>query len=474
MTRRKGNHGDPGGGPSPNDRTAPEWLDSKGEHGPLSVLLMVPTQREGKLPNNPFIIARSVKEQVGSIAAAYKDKDGHLVIKVRSEKKAAKLLELTELIDGTKVKVSEHARLNQAKCIVTCHSVSELTEEELVTELSSQGVIEINRLGRKGAKSATMVVTIRGTVVPKELYFGYDVCSTRAYKQAPMQCYRCFSFGHTKARCSAEEELCRNCSQAHEIRKDTDGKTVCGATANCKNCGGNHSPASRNCPKFIEEEAINEIRTNEDKSAREARRLYEERKAAAESGISYAAVAGSGNSDAKRTQDLRIELNETKQGLKRAMIELNKLKEANAQAEEAKREQEATKRALKKALAELEKLKTAANQETKRVKETAPLDDESDSDMEIVEDENLKRRRPRSSESYEDNSEDNDDNQNQTNNKPPALGNKPEKPLKAQESKPAKPLEKIIKPANKKTRKTKVGSGQKDLALHNTDDNEQL
>lgn len=191
MIGRKGKITDPGGS-SLNDRTAPEWMDPKGEHGTLTVLLMEPAQRDGKLPNNPFIIARSVKEQVGSIAAAYRDKEGNLVLKVRCDKKALKLKAMTELIDGTKIRVSEHARLNTVKCIVTCHSVSELSDEELTKELGDQGVTNVHRLGRKGSRSATMVITLRGTVVPKELFFGYDLCQTRPYKQAPMQCFRCF------------------------------------------------------------------------------------------------------------------------------------------------------------------------------------------------------------------------------------------------------------------------------------------
>lgn len=405
MVRKKGNQNDPGGGFSPNDRTAPAWLDTQGEHGPLSILLMVPANPDHKLPTNPFTIARSVKEQVGSIAAAYRDKDGHLVMKVRSEKKVAKLLELTELIDGTAVRIMEHARLNQARCIVTCHSVSELSEEELTKELADQGVIGVHRLGRKGGKSATMVVTFRGTVVPNAIHFGYDICSTRTYKQAPMQCYRCFSYGHTKARCTAEAELCRNCSKAHTISKDQDGKTICEAAASCKNCGGAHSPASRACAKFLEEETINEIRTSEDKSAREARRIFEERKAAAEGGTSYAAVTGSGNSDARLNQGIQKELAETKQMLQKAMGELTKLKEAGAEAKTAQKEHELTKRNLTRALNELAKLKAAASKPKPKPSTEPAQEWETESEGEMdVDPLNIKRRRQSDEDSGEDSS----------------------------------------------------------------------
>lgn len=480
MVRNKGKPSDPGGGSSPspalNDRTLPEWLDAKGEHGPVTVLLMAPTHREGKLPNNPFVIAKSVKEQVGSISAAYRDKDGHLVIKVRCPKKAAKLLDMKELIDGTKVTVIEHARLNQAKCITTCHTVEELSEEELTEELADQGVIGVHRLGRKGGKSATMVITLRGTVVPKEIFFGFDRCATRPYKQAPMQCFKCFGFGHTKARCSAAEELCRNCSKAHPIAKDQDGKTLCEAAPSCKHCNGAHSPTSRTCPRYAEEEEINEIRTKEDKSAREARRLFDERKAAANSGTSYAAITGSGNSDAKQYENIKKELNDTKLGLKKALTELAILKEVNAKAEAAKKEQERTSRALERALAQVAKLKATISQNKKPTDHTTPaelIQEDSSSDMEIIEEDGRKRRRPSSSDDQEEEEEDDeheeeedddDENEDEKESTPAA----PKKATKNDLATPTatKPIKPIIKPT--KTKKDPKTKGQKEVKPTNS------
>lgn len=463
MTRKRGKISDPGG-TSPNERTAPEWMDERGEHGQLTVLLMSPAHHEGKLPSNPFIVARSVKEHVGSISAAYRDKNDHLVIKVRSEKKAAKLLELVKLIDGTEVKVTEHERLNQTKCIVTCHSVNELSEEELVEELADQGVIHVRRLGRQGGKSATMVVTFRGTVAPREVFFGFDRCSTREYRQAPMQCFRCFSFGHTKSRCTAEE-LCRNCSKAHPIQKDENGRTICEAAARCKNCNGAHSPTSRTCPKYLEEETINEIRTKEDKSAREARRLFEERKATA-SGPSYAGVAGSGNSDARQNEILKKELEQSKGLLQKALSEIANLKKTEA----AQRKQDqATQRALEKALQQIAEMKAAQATDPPNGNKSDESD-EDDSDMEIVE-EDGKRRRPESSNS--DSSGSGDESEDSQKNAPVAItktGGDPPKP-KTQPTKPPNDTTPQTKPTNKTNKKSnkkiKTGSGQVDSAPNN-------
>lgn len=487
MTRKKGKPDDRGG-TSLNDRTAPEWMDSTGEHGPLTVLLMTPAHREGKLPSNPFTIARSVKEQVGAITAAYRDKDGHLVIKVRNDKKAAKLMELNKLIDGTEVKVTEHAKLNQATCIVTCHTVDELSDEELAEELADQGVIHVHRFGRKGGRSATMSVTFRGTVVPREIHFGFDRCATREFKQAPMLCYRCYDFGHTKLRCSAEE-LCRNCSKAHTIEKDSDGKTICSAAPSCKHCNGAHSPTSRTCPKYVEEEEINEIRTKEDKSAREARRLFHERKAT--SGSSFASAAASGNSDVRNQEKLKKELEETKHTLKKALTEIASFKQARA----AERKQnEENQQALKKALAQIAKLKAAAQTDGSNAEKTpARSNPGSESGMEVTEETN-KRPRPLSSPSEssdddenddddekddDDEDEDSEDSQKNAPTAPIKIVNEkaPAAPIKAAKE-PPKQIKKSAttettpkpkgKPNPKTTKKPKLGSGQADSASNNS------
>lgn len=437
MARKKGKGPDQGES-SHTDRTAPEWMDANGELGALTVLLMEPAHRDGKLPNNPFIVARSLKEQVGSITAAYRDKDGNLVIKVRCNKKAAKLLAMTELIDKTKIRITEHARLNQVRCIVTCHSVSELSDEELAAELEDQGVIGVQRLGKKGTRSATMVVTLRGTVVPKDLYFGYDLCRTRAYKQAPMQCYRCFDFGHTKARCSAEE-LCRNCSSPHKIEKDEEGKTLCKAATSCKHCGGAHSPTSRLCHKFKQEEEINEIRTSEDKSPREARRLYEERKASSNK-TSYAAVTNANT--AMENAKLKEMLENTKRELKRATDEIAKLK----------------------ALVTQQSLPPPAQTTTQQTKKTlAPTSSvESIPDSVDMESEGEDaRKRRRSSTSSNDSSSDNSEDSQEL---APVVNTKTNPaPAKSGTSKPGKtdtpPATKPLKP--KISKKQKPGSGQK-------------
>lgn len=332
MPRKKGRPGEVSPQRSPNAAALPSWLDPDGSHGKLWVLLMKPADEGTSLPSNPFTLAKSVQTTVGTIAEAYRDKEQNLVLKVRGEDKVKKLLRMDQLIDGTKVVVTEHPRLNLTKVVVTCHSVSSMSDEELKAEstMQAQGVIDVRRF-RKGGP--TMTLTIRGTVAPEAIFFGFDRCRTKPYVQAPLQCYRCFEFGHPKAKCTAEE-ICRNCSTPHEIAKDQEGKTICNKPPRCKHCNGSHSPASRTCEKYQQEEEIEKIRST-GKSPREARRMFEEQqRRAGTSFASVAAAAGPSSSIQARlaaaqqqsNEDLKKELANTQKALTRALEELEKLK----------------------------------------------------------------------------------------------------------------------------------------------------
>lgn len=342
MTRKKGKAGDLSPTRSPNAAGLPAWLDPDGSHGKLWIMVMKPAVEGVTLPSNPFTIAKSIQATVGTISEAYRDKEQNLVLKVRGEAKVKKLERMTELIDGTKVTVTEHPRLNLIKVVVTCHSVSSMSDEELKAEqsLQEQGVVDVRRF-RKGGP--TMTMTIRGTVAPEAIFFGYDRCRTKLYVQAPLQCFRCFEFGHPKVRCSAEE-VCRNCSEVHPIAKDNEGKTICEKPARCRHCQGPHSPTSRVCPLYKQEEEIEKIRST-GKSPREARRIFEEQQRQKED--SYATVASTSvqarlvaAQNGNNNEEILKELAKTQKELKRALEELMALKAAAANEKEEKRQQQ--------------------------------------------------------------------------------------------------------------------------------------
>lgn len=258
-------------------RRLPEWKDPI--NGDISVLAMKPAKENGILPNNPFIIRKSIENAVGAIEDARPEAKGNrYILKVRQTSQIEKLMKLQQLIDGTAIVIDFHEFLNVRKCIVSCQYGMELNDEELLNELKSQRVVQVKRFMRKNPKdnkksipTATMVVTLQGTTIPEYLYFGFVRVKTRIYYPSPLQCIKCHRLGHTERYC-VSSITCLNCSKEHTETEP------CSAGLQCINCSGSHSSRSRECPSKKEEISIIKIKVDEDISYAEARRRHEARR----------------------------------------------------------------------------------------------------------------------------------------------------------------------------------------------------
>ena len=65
-----------------------------------------------------------------------------------------------------------------------------------------------------------------------------------------MRCFKCHKFGHGKDKCRRPNSLCGRCGKEHADQHQ------CTAAAHCINCKGDHPAFSKQCPKFLEEQAI--------------------------------------------------------------------------------------------------------------------------------------------------------------------------------------------------------------------------
>lgn len=344
-----------GGGPppfDPNDRTLPAWMDSDGDHG-VVIILQMRTTVEGKpLPKNPFTVAKTVQMNAGKIASAYNENRGMtMVLKVRSEKQAQQLKKINKLIDGTEVVVTDHPTLNQTRCVVSCGQSIGMTEAQLVEELKEQGVTGVRKFTRMvngtRTETASMVLTIQGTVKPEFIYFGFQRCEARLYIPSPMLCYNCYEFGHSKMKCG-NAPVCRHCSTTHEQQTDAEGRHSCQKPAFCKNCQGKHGPGSKDCPRYKEEAEIAKLRTEQKISFAEAKQKI----AAKSSTTSFSATVTQNFTpidpraraqESELVSALRRELADTKKALsevaeaRAAMKELAEARKALAELAEARK-----------------------------------------------------------------------------------------------------------------------------------------
>lgn len=258
-------------------RRQPEWMDPL--NGELSILLMKPATEKDALPDDPFVIQKSIDDAVGSIEDARPEARGtRYVLKVRQKRQIDQLMQLSKLVDGTPIKISFHETLNVRKCTVNCQYGLHLSDSELTSRLRRQRVIEVRRFTKRDPKDKkkflptnTMVLTLQGTTVPEFLYFGYVRVRTRPYYPSPLQCTRCHRFRHTKKYCS-QNELCADCSSEHAE------SLPCAADPLCVNCSGPHSSRSRDCPVKIDEMKVVKIKVDQDVSYAEARKRHEAQK----------------------------------------------------------------------------------------------------------------------------------------------------------------------------------------------------
>lgn len=275
--------GDPGGGiPSLIDGTytgpsLPRFMDPHGDHGPLVILRMEPVS--GKMPDHPFVLRQSIEKCVGGkIEGAIPEAQGRTyALKVRSRNQIAKLLAMTHLKDGTMVKVTHHSERNSTRCVISCRDLMKVKEEaEILDFLKDQNVTDIRRITRRTSEgkepTPTVILTVSGTIRPEHVDIGYQRIKTRPYYPAPMMCYQCYQFGHTKLRCKQDSTTCGNCGQMHVT---AEGER-CVNAAYCSRCNsGDHPIGSRRCPVYITEDNIQHIRIDQGIQYHEARKMYE-------------------------------------------------------------------------------------------------------------------------------------------------------------------------------------------------------
>lgn len=291
----------------------PDYMDPTGTAGQLQYLKMESTA--GVMPQDPFLLRLSVEKAIGGpIFGAFKENRGlSYVLKVRSQEQVNRLLRMTQLQDSTPIRITEHPFLNQRKCVVTNHDSTGLTDSYLVEQLANQGVKEVKRITRrtpdgKRENTATIVLTIRGTVIPDHVDFGWSRCKTRKYYPSPMLCFRCWEYGHSGKRCTSSQRICGRCSKAHpedqeaanadggnpEKRTDDIGQRPryqCTEAPSCKHCRtADHPVSSRKCPVYEKEMAIQQIRVDMDISYPQARREYEARQGASRSSGTFSGV----------------------------------------------------------------------------------------------------------------------------------------------------------------------------------------
>ena len=113
-----------------------------------------------------------------------------------------------------------------------------MSDQEIKTELSSQGVINVSRfvLKKEGKeiKTNTLFVTFDSHKLPEKIKLGYYIVNIQPYVPNPLRCFNCQKFGHSKKWCK-NKLACWKCGEDGHNGSDCASETV-----SCLNCKGDH------------------------------------------------------------------------------------------------------------------------------------------------------------------------------------------------------------------------------------------
>jgi len=225
-----------------------------------------PNKAASKL--SPFVIDKALKCSIGTVKTVRCLQQGDILIEVSSATQSSAVTKLNNLA-GCPVTASPHRTLNTCKGIIRCKPLVDCEKQEVLAEMKSQGVVNIENISVKdssgGRSSNTFVVTFRLPTLPKHVIVGYMRVPVDLYILNPLRCFKCQKFGHGSKACKGTE-TCARCGQ-------TGHNGDCSNEVKCPNCSGAHTAFSKECPKWILERKIQGIKAERGISYFEARKI---------------------------------------------------------------------------------------------------------------------------------------------------------------------------------------------------------
>ena len=133
------------------------------------------------------------------------------------------MLTLMKVGDDDMLKdVTPHFRFSYGKSVVFDEGLYDFDENDIL-QMCPPSVWKV----KKAEKSNMIILTFNSSTVPSHVVLENVRVAVRAYKQKPLQCFKCYKFGHLSSPCKAEQ-ICVNCSGPEH--------GVCSANAKCVDC----------------------------------------------------------------------------------------------------------------------------------------------------------------------------------------------------------------------------------------------
>ena len=214
--------------------------------------------------NNILMARECLEDQVGEISDKNISRYGKNILVKAEHKTQAKLLTTFSPEDEDIVtSVSPHRSFNTDRGVVFSRDLYDYDEKEILKRCPEE-VLSVKKL--KG-KNGAIQLTFHSSYLPDYIKIARVNMTVKRFKQRPIQCHKCFEYGHVEGNCPPERQRrCYICSDNHDLT------STCKKERYCFHCEGSHSPNWRECPSFLMEKDILEVAANEHISLGAARR----------------------------------------------------------------------------------------------------------------------------------------------------------------------------------------------------------
>lgn len=224
-------------------------------------LLVYREDEESFARANPFALRRAIITLCGGdVAQAKPLRSGALLVLTKDTNQTFRVLNTTRLMDRA-VSVTVADKLNCTAGVIRCPLLDGLGNEELLQELSTQGVVQVQRLPSRDVDRRGMNPTVKLLFqgqLPQSIYCGYSLVTVSPWIPPPSQCEKCWAIGsHTTRRCRRRQPICGRCPNPHPTEQ-------CPAeTPQCLNCGEAHEAWVQECPTRLRARADHRLKQQE-------------------------------------------------------------------------------------------------------------------------------------------------------------------------------------------------------------------
>ncbi|XP_036344334.1 uncharacterized protein LOC118753527 [Rhagoletis pomonella] len=216
-----------------------------------------------------FLVHKAILAISKEITSITSLRDGSILLLVKNNAIASRFLKTTSLPGVCQIECKLHSTLNHVKGTVYAPCLNNVDEKEIVSELSTQGVVGaykfLKTVEGKSFPCGVVLLTFDLYNLPTKIDISWHSVKIREYIPNQMRCKACQILGHTAKHCK-NSPSCVICNlPPHSPAQCT--------RISCANSQEQHPASAKECKKFLQAKEILKIKTTKKCTMREARRL---------------------------------------------------------------------------------------------------------------------------------------------------------------------------------------------------------